>query len=445
MAHCTSPDSSTYSGYIDVEARHLFFWFFESRSDPDKDDVIFWVNGGLISFSFTKLWILTIVCVCRCVGPGGSSAMGLFYELGPCRISGANSTTFHPESWNSNANIFFVDQPVSVGFSYAEYGETVSTTEEAAVDIAAFVAIFFEHFSKLKGRPFHMAGESFGGRYIPLFAAEVYDQNSRLEKAGLTPVNLQSIMIGDGYTDFYTMIPSYYDMTCTATSAAPVLDIACKKWLKESCVDVFDTIGCGAATSFCDSITLNVSSLSLDPDFVLTFNKGVNPYDITKKCDGEFAETLCYPAFSDIETYLNLPEVREVLGTDPEPATFKYRSDTIGINFHRTLDQFHTSYHHVAALLDRGVRALIYNGDVDWICNHLANEKWTLELEWHGHEEFSTQPLREWSVDGKKAGETRSAKGLTFATIKGAGHLAPFDKPKETLELVNRWIGGQEL
>lgn len=31
---------------------------------------------------------------------------------------------------------------------------------------------------------------------------------------------------GDGYTDFYTMIPSYYDMTCTATSAAPVLDIA---------------------------------------------------------------------------------------------------------------------------------------------------------------------------------------------------------------------------
>jgi len=37
-----------------------------------------------------------------------------------------------------------------------------STTEEAAKDIAAFVAIFFENFSKFKGRAFHMAGESYG-------------------------------------------------------------------------------------------------------------------------------------------------------------------------------------------------------------------------------------------------------------------------------------------
>lgn len=34
------------------------------------------------------------------------------------------------------------------------------------------------------------------GRYIPLFAAEVYDQNSKLVDAGLTPINLTSIMIG---------------------------------------------------------------------------------------------------------------------------------------------------------------------------------------------------------------------------------------------------------
>ena len=44
---------------------------------------------------------------------------------GPCRILDKEGPKFHPESWNSNANVFFIDQPVSVGFSYADYGESV--------------------------------------------------------------------------------------------------------------------------------------------------------------------------------------------------------------------------------------------------------------------------------------------------------------------------------
>ena len=60
-----------------------------------------------------------------CSGPGCSSSLGLLMELGPCRLTDVNTTKFHPESWNSNANVFFVDQPVGVGFSYAEYGESV--------------------------------------------------------------------------------------------------------------------------------------------------------------------------------------------------------------------------------------------------------------------------------------------------------------------------------
>jgi carboxypeptidase C (cathepsin A) len=33
-----------YSGYLDVDygAKHLFFYFFESRSDPDSDPVLMW-------------------------------------------------------------------------------------------------------------------------------------------------------------------------------------------------------------------------------------------------------------------------------------------------------------------------------------------------------------------------------------------------------------------
>ena len=43
-----------YTGYIDVGTRHLFFYFFESRSNPDMDDVIMWTNGGEPSLSWGR-------------------------------------------------------------------------------------------------------------------------------------------------------------------------------------------------------------------------------------------------------------------------------------------------------------------------------------------------------------------------------------------------------
>lgn len=49
---------------------------------------------------------------------------------GPCRVENVNKTTFNPYSWNDKANIFFIDQPVGVGYSYAEYGETVVSKQD---------------------------------------------------------------------------------------------------------------------------------------------------------------------------------------------------------------------------------------------------------------------------------------------------------------------------
>lgn len=74
--------------------------------------------------------LFVIVCLTvHHLGPGCSSSLGLFMELGPCRVKDENSTVVHPEAWNNNANVFFVDQPIGVGFSYADYGEVVVSTD----------------------------------------------------------------------------------------------------------------------------------------------------------------------------------------------------------------------------------------------------------------------------------------------------------------------------
>jgi len=290
-----------------------------------------------------------------------------------------------------------------------------------------------------------LSGESYGGRYLPVFAAEIYDQNKQAVAAGLTPINLTSIMIGNGMTDTARMIPSYYDIQCTGASVQAFQDIAtcvrmkqalprCERAWKESCVDQLDGMSCGAVMLFCDT---EIS--------VPFFNTGKNPYDVSKDCEGNIAETLCYPVTRYISDYLNKPKTREMLNVDPSVGNFTSCSNKVGTAFSQNLDMVRQTEFYVAGLLERGIKVLIYVGTYDWICNWVGNERFTLAMEWSGQKNFTSQKLREWKVDGVTAGLTRSAEGLTFATIQGAGHMVPYDKPVQSLELVNRWLAGDDL
>jgi carboxypeptidase C (cathepsin A) len=84
----------SYSGYVHLPAGTLddlgvrnqtyeintFFWFFESRKDPENAPLSIWMNGG----------------------PGSSSLLGLLRENGPCHVNpDSNSTVLNEWSWNN--------------------------------------------------------------------------------------------------------------------------------------------------------------------------------------------------------------------------------------------------------------------------------------------------------------------------------------------------------
>ena len=94
---------------------------------------------------------------------------------------------------------------------------------------------------------------------------------------------------------------------------------------------------------------------------------------------------------------------------------------------------------YVADLLNDGIPALIYAGDVDFICNYLGNRAWTLGLDWSGAKDFVAAPEHDWK-NGK--GLARSAKGLTFLQVYDAGHMVPSDQPEAALEMITDFING---
>lgn len=137
-------------------------------------------------------------------------------------------------------------------------------------------------------------------------------------------------------------------------------------------------------------------------------------------------DSLCYLENSAIADFLNRPDVRELLGVEIAN-NFTSCSRDVGANFNSHMDKWAVpSQYYVAGLLERGIRILIYAGTYDWQCNWVANKLWVDKLEWTGQEAYTAAQWRDWVVNGYKAGETKSAGLLTFATIRGAGHMGQF-------------------
>merc|ERR1711935_652107 len=114
---------------------------------------------------------------------------------------------------------------------------------------------------------------------------------------------------------------------------------------------------------------------------------------------------LCYD-FSMVEKWLNLDSTKAALHVREES---HWESCNMGINLKFHTDWMRDFSPYVADLLNANIPALIYAGDVDFICNYMGNRAWTLGLDWKHKDEFNAAEERDWN-DG--AGLARTAGGL---------------------------------
>ncbi|GMM34622.1 carboxypeptidase C [Saccharomycopsis crataegensis] len=403
-----------YSGYLDVEDedKHFFYWFFESRNDPANDPVVLWLNGG----------------------PGCSSLTGLFFELGPSSINAELKPIDNPYSWNNNASVIFLDQPVNVGYSYSSGG--VSDTIAAGKDVHAFLNLFFKQFPEYSHLDFHIAGESYAGHYIPVFAAEI------LEHQDTNNFNLTSVLIGNGLTDPLRQYEYYQPMACGEGGHPQVLsDEECDAMLEnepkclnliKSCYETESVWSCVPAAIYCNNQAFGPYQKT-----------GLNVYDIRSPCESGAPGGLCYKGLAYIDDYLNQDYVKEAVGAEVD----EYQSCNMDINRNFLfagdwMKPYHTK---VIELLDTyDLPVIIYAGDKDFICNWLGNHGWSDYLEYSKHEQFAKTKLHNYyTLAGEHAGEVKNFDKFTFLRLFNGGHMVPMDQPEASLDFFNRWISGE--
>ncbi|EIN03545.1 alpha/beta-hydrolase [Punctularia strigosozonata HHB-11173 SS5] len=181
LPNITFPLGRSYAGSISTKTpgfknNSAFFWGWEKT------------DGSIVSTNNTDepwgMWLAG--------GPGFSSIAAMLLEnMGPIQ---ANATGFfkNPYSWTQFADWFWVDAPVGVGYSTVAQGGWATDEERVAADFLGFVDNLTKVFPGLKTRPFHLAGESYAGRFVPYIMKQYFSMPKDKR-----PINLAKIAVSN--------------------------------------------------------------------------------------------------------------------------------------------------------------------------------------------------------------------------------------------------------
>ncbi|KAF8073373.1 serine carboxypeptidase [Lyophyllum atratum] len=390
----TTPGVYQASGYGDLTAtKSIWFWFFASRKNPETAPLALWFNGG----------------------PGSSSMIGLVQEHGPCRITNdSSSVTVNPYSWNNEANVLYIDQPVGVGFSHGDLN--VGTSQQAAADIWTFMQIFLSDSRFVKYRKNNLAiwTESYGGHYGPTFAAHFLAQNAAIAAGTVQGVNLnlKVLGVGDGLTDPLTQYPGYIIYSGTnpyhPLVSASVISRANASWTSSNgcrtqitaCNNGGSDAVCSAAQNFCNNNILSPLAGNFDVYYVPTPNPDPYPADITN--------------------YLR--SIASKIGAE---STWQETNRDVYDNFAATGDWMRNSRPDLETVINAGVRTIVFDGDADYILNFNGVEAMVDKLNTKFTSLYQQQQFATYTVAGQRAAQYKNAGTFSYIRIYGAGHEVP--------------------
>ena len=327
----------------------------------------------------------------------------------------------------------WVDQPPGTGFSK---GKDVTTELEISQDMWAFLQNFINTYPKYFNNGFYIIGESYGGHYVPNVMNYIWKENNA--GSGIF-IPIKGFGIGNGLTDPYIQFAYYAQMAYNSSTAinSPYPGIPISRTLYNTMTSRIskcqsEILKCNQDNNSneCD----NAYNICMTDEVEPVTATGVNPYNLDIKCQ---IPGLCYN-FSAETIYLNNNTVQKQIGVN-----MKWESCNTLVNIRLESDWMKDYQQLITQPIQTNIRGLIYAGDLDFICNWLGNQAWSLALPWNGQLQFNNTQPTNWTVNNQIFGTIRQAKNLhnfTFVRIFQAGHMVPMDQPQAAAALINAFI-----
>ncbi|XP_062111097.1 serine carboxypeptidase-like 50 [Humulus lupulus] len=401
----------TKSGYLPINPNSdsaIFYLYYEAHkpiSTLSQTPLLIWLQGG----------------------PGCSSMLGNFLELGPWRVNFHKSPHEplalepNPGSWNRIFGLLFLDNPIGTGFSIASKPEEIPRDQnKVAEHLFAAITSFFESNPSFKSRPLYITGESYAGKYVPAIGSYILKKNAEFPSPNR--INLAGVAIGNGMTDPAAQVGVLADMAYFTGFVNEKQKMKLAKLQSEAVA--LTEAGNWSAAADARSRALN------------SFQKMTGLatlYDFTKR--EPYKTNL-------VEELLRNDDVKRALGVKRR-VVFEGCNFLVSKAMHE--DMMKSAKHMVESLVKES-RVLLYQGHLDLrALGVVPTEAWVRSLNWEGIEGFLSAEKEVWTVNGEVAGYVQRWGSLTNAVVLGAGHMVPTDQALNSLSMIEDWVLEQGL
>ncbi|KAF4673137.1 hypothetical protein FOL47_010983 [Perkinsus chesapeaki] len=293
----------------------LFRWFFESREKPLTSPILIYFQGG----------------------PGASSMISAVSgNGGPCILNTkGDDTSVNKYSYNTFANVMYIDQPAPVGFSK---GTTPEGDVETAKSTLHALEAFFSKYRSYNTRVI-LIGQSYAGHFIPALAQLAVKRKSS--------INLKGLILGNGWVNPEPLIRSMPIMAYKSNTAPIVITEKEFDTLTECIPGLLGNIS-DCVSQKLKEVCEGARKLFREQMLDRIRDKDIDQFDLRRRC------TEPKPACRYIEnfkTYFDSPKVQGYLKVDK---TWLYANNSV-------IDHFAYDYMvdyspALGSLLDAGLR-----------------------------------------------------------------------------------------
>lgn len=288
-------------------------------------------------------------------------------------------------------------------------------------------------------RQLYIAGESYAGQHIPYVAQAILSNNNLPGQS--KKWNLSGLLIGNGWISPVEQYNSYLTMAYSAGVIQGGSDKA-KELEKQhqKCTDALNQPGGLDRVDLppCESILQSVLRLSQKD------GQCYNMYDVRLRDSYPSCGMNWPPDLTNVTPYLRRDDVKAALHINKDKKSgWTECSGAVGSNFNTVNSK--PAIQILPEILKQ-VPIILFSGDQDLICNHIGTEELIHNMEWNGGKGFELSPgtwapRRHWTFEGEPAGLYQEARNLTYILFYNSSHMVPFDYPRRTRDMLDRFLG----